>query len=46
MPHKVANVWRYKVSDDVLLQILGEVDPVSLYRTCKVGPRRVILCPY
>ncbi|KAF9006105.1 hypothetical protein BDQ17DRAFT_1352750 [Cyathus striatus] len=43
MPHRLTSVRRYKISDDVLLAILHYLDPVSLYRTCKLYHRIYVL---
>jgi hypothetical protein len=36
MPHKVTTIKRYRISNDVLILILENLNPVSLYRTCQV----------
>ncbi|KAF8906253.1 hypothetical protein CPB84DRAFT_1675794 [Gymnopilus junonius] len=39
MPHRVTTIKRYRVSNDVLMLILGKLDPVSLYKTCQAFQR-------
>ncbi|KAF5338370.1 hypothetical protein D9611_012487 [Ephemerocybe angulata] len=35
MPHRLPTSGRYRISNDVLILILENLDPTSLYRTCK-----------
>lgn len=35
-PHRLTTIRRYKISDDVLSNILDRLDPPSLWRACKV----------
>ncbi|KAF6761681.1 hypothetical protein DFP72DRAFT_1151471 [Ephemerocybe angulata] len=39
MPHRLPTSGRYRISNDVLILILENLDPTSLYRTCKVFER-------
>lgn len=41
MPHRLPTTGRYKISNDVLILILENMDPTSLYRICKVTIPRV-----
>ncbi|TFK64105.1 hypothetical protein BDN72DRAFT_285535 [Pluteus cervinus] len=39
MPHRLPSIFRYKLSDDVLMAILGHFDPATLWCACKAFER-------
>lgn len=39
MPHRLTTIRRYKISNDVLILILGYLDPPTLWRACKAFKR-------
>lgn len=40
-PHRLTIIRRFKISNDVLILILENMDPDTLYLTCKVNLRVV-----
>ncbi|RDB23441.1 hypothetical protein Hypma_008992 [Hypsizygus marmoreus] len=42
-PHRLTTLRRYKISNDILILILGYLDPTSLWRACKAFRRVYVL---